>query len=339
VIHPDQPPARRFPLAVVRFPLAVVATLTLLPLAACSAPSAAPPSAAPHSATPTISGPTSSAPTGPTPTQGSPAPAVDPRFARLEASFDARLGVYAVDTGTGRTVEHRADERFGDASTFKALAAGAVLAGTTTAELDQVVRYTSADLVAHSPITERHVRDGMTLRAVADAAVRYSDNTAGNLLLHRLGGPHGFEAALRALGDRTTEAARVETALNDVRPGDDRDTSTPRALATDLRAYTLGDALSAEDRAVLIGWLRNNTTGAKLIRAGVPAGWAVGDKTGTGAFGTRNDIAVVWPPDGAPIVLAILSDRNEAEAEPDDSLIAQAATVATAALRPPPATR
>lgn len=257
-----------------------------------------------------------------------------PDFERLEARFAARLGVFGVDTGSGRAVAHRADERFAYASTFKALAAAAVLADTTTAELDQVVRYAEDDLVRHSPVTGKHVGTGMTLRAIAEAAVRYSDNTAGNLLLERLGGPEGFERALRRLGDRVTDPERTETSLNEARPGDERDTSTPRALATDLRAYAVGDALGEEDRAVLVGWLRGNTTGDKLIRAGTPAGWQVGDKTGSGGYGTRNDIAVLWPPGGAPIVLAILSSRDQRDAEYDDALIAEAAKLAIGALRP-----
>ncbi|MFF4878716.1 class A beta-lactamase [Micromonospora sp. NPDC000668] len=297
---------------------AVVAT-TALALAACSATEG-----------PTVS--PSNSPSSPVATAPS-APAAKPDFALLEAEFDARLGVYAIDTGTGRTVEHRADERFAYASTFKALAAAAVLDATSTAELNQVVRYTRADLVTHSPITERHAGKGMTLRELGDAAVRYSDNTAANLLLKRLGGPAGFERALRDLGDRVTDPERFETDLNEATPGDQRDTSTPRALATDLRAYVLGDALSAEDRTVLTTWLKGNTTGDKLIRAGVPAAWQVGDKTGSGGYGTRNDIAVVWPPDSAPIVLAILSTRDEKDAEYDDKLIAQAAKVTVETLR------
>ncbi|GAB4055299.1 class A beta-lactamase [Catellatospora paridis] len=255
-------------------------------------------------------------------------------FADLETRFDARLGVYAVDTGTGRFVEHRADERFAYASTYKALAAAAVLDATTAEELDRIVRYTAADLVTYSPVTEKNVQTGMTLRALADAAVRYSDNTAGNLLLDHLGGPDGFERALRDIGDQTTDAARHETELNEATPGDNRDTSTPRVLATDLRAYALGGDLADDDRTVLTDWLRGNTTGAKLIRAGVPAGWQVGDKTGAGSYGTRNDIAVVWPTDGAPIVLAVLSSRSQQDAKYDDALIAQAAAAAIGALRP-----
>ncbi|RKN48602.1 class A beta-lactamase [Micromonospora endolithica] len=294
------------------------ATLVLALLAGCAP------------GTPTA--PTSVTPSDVPPSSASAVP-VTVDFTPLEAEFDARLGVYAVDTGTGRTVAHRADERFAYASTFKALAAAAVLDATTTAELDEVVTFTRADLVAFSPVTGRHVDSGMTLRAVADAAVRHSDNTAGNLLLDRLGGPAGFERDLRELGDEVTEPARRETALNEAAPGDVRDTSTPRALATTLRAYAVGDALDVGDRAVLVDWLRRNTTGAKLIRAGAPDGWVVGDKTGTGGYGTRNDIAVLWPPDRAPIVLAVLSRRDARDADHDDALVARAAEVTLAALR------
>lgn len=263
-----------------------------------------------------------------------PASEVAADLERLEATFDARLGVYAVDTGTGCVVEYRADERFAYASTFKALAAAAVLADTTAAELDQVVGYSAEDLVVSSPITQQHLDTGMTLREVADVAVRYSDNTAGNLLLERLGGPDGLRQVLRDLGDEVTEPARWETELNAFTPGDVRDTSTPRALATNLAAYTVGDALSEEDRSVLVGWLVRNTTGDELIRAGVPDAWAVGDKTGAARYGTRNDIAVVWPPDGAaPIVLAVMSRRDEPDAEFDNALIAQATEVVISALQ------
>ncbi|MET7470849.1 class A beta-lactamase [Micromonospora sp. NPDC005222] len=262
----------------------------------------------------------------------SPVPA-PPELAALERRFDARIGVYAVDTGTGRTLAHRADERFAYASTCKALAAGAVLAATSDADRDRVVRYRRADLVAHSPVTERHVRTGMTLRAAAEAAVRHSDNTAGNLLFDALGGPAGFARALSDVGDRVTRPARTEPELNAATPGDERDTSTPRALAGSLRAYTLGDALRPADRELLLGWMRAGTTGSGLVRAGVPDGWQVADKSGTGGYGTRNDIAVVWPPGRAPIVLAVLSSRDSRDAKPDDALVAQAAKVAVTALR------
>ena len=257
---------------------------------------------------------------------------LDHEFRQLEKRFDARLGIYAIDTGTGRTVRYQADERFAYASTFKALAAAEVLDETTDAELEQVVRYSADDLVDYSPITEQHVAEGMTLRAIAEAAVRYSDNTAGNLLLEHLGGPERFEKELKGIGDKVTDAARYETDLNEATPGDPRDTSTARALTEDLREYAVDDALEPGDRDTLNGWLRGNTTGGELIRAGVPDGWVVGDKSGAAGYGTRNDIAVIWPPDRAPIVLAVLSSRDEQDASYDNALIAQATEVVIAQL-------
>lgn len=248
-------------------------------------------------------------------------------FAQLETQFDARVGVYAVDTGSGDECAYRADERFGFASTYKALAAAALLRDLPAGGLDRRVTFTASDLVTYSPVTEKYVATGMTVGEVADAAIRYSDNTAGNLLLRALGGPNGLDAALRKIGDSTTDSERFEPNLNQITPGDHRDTSTPRTLAADLRKYAVGTALSAEARKQLTNWLVGNTTGATLIRASVPSGWRVGDKTGAGDHATRNDIAVVWPTGRAPIVLAILSDRTAAEAKYDDALVAAAAKI------------
>ncbi|MGG1629804.1 class A beta-lactamase [Rossellomorea sp. NRS-1567] len=250
------------------------------------------------------------------------------KFIQLEKKFDARLGVYAIDTGTNRTVVYRPDERFAYTSTYKALAAGAVLQQSSIDKLDEVITYTKDDLVTYSPITEQHVDTGMTLREICDAAIRYSDNTAGNLLLQELGGPDGFENALRQIGDHVTEADRFETDLNSAIPGDIRDTSTARALATNLKAFTVDDVLPEDKRTLLTDWMRGNTTGDELIRAAVPKDWEVGDKTGAGDYGTRNDIAIVWPPNRDPIIIAILSSRDTEDAAYDNELIAKAAKVA-----------
>ena len=298
--------------------LAAAVALALLPLAACSTDD-----------DPTTAPAASSSAASPSPPVDA---ATEQAFADLEQRFGARLGVYAVDTGSGRSVEHGADERFAHASTFKALAAAVVLDRTSPAELEQVVPYDAADLVPYSPVTEERLGTGMTLGEVAEAAVRRSDNTAGNLLLEQIGGPQALDAALEEVGDDVTNVVRTEPELNDTAPGDDRDTSTPRALAADLRAYAVDDALAEEDRALLVEWMTGNATGAALVRAGVPEGWRVADKSGAAAYGTRNDIAVVWPPDGVPIVLAVLSDRTDPDAGYDDALVAEAARVAVAAL-------
>ncbi|MEV6905788.1 class A beta-lactamase [Amycolatopsis sp. NPDC051071] len=292
---------------------AALLALSVVSLAACSTPAPAQP-------------PTSSAAAvAPVSTAGR------ADFEKLEQSFSARLGVYAVDTATGREVAFRADERFAYASTHKAFSAGAVLKQTAIGDLDRTVTYTPKDLVADSPVTEKHVATGMPLRAVIDATLRYSDNTGGNLLFRELGGPAGLASALRAIGDTTTHVDRIEPALNDTAPGDLRDTSTARTLTVDLRAFALGDALPEDKRKILVDIMRANTTGDETIRAGVP-GWPVADKTGTAGYGTRNDIAVIWPPDRAPIVLSVLTDRKDKDAKIDNKLLAQATAVAVKAL-------
>ncbi|WNB85137.1 class A beta-lactamase [Cellulomonas sp. ATA003] len=266
-------------------------------------------------------------------------------YAALEAERGARVGVVVVEVGTGRTVEHRADERFGFASTHKALSVAALLDTLDPGELDRVVRWTAADLVPHSPVIERHVGDGLTWREVAAAAVTESDNTAANLVLDRLGGPAGFQRWLRDLGDDVTRSDRVEPALNDVGPGEERDTSTPRALAADVRALlvdggpaaadgarTGAGGLTPEQRDLLTGWMRESTTGAGLVRAGVPDGWDVAGKSGGGPFGIRNDVAVVRTPDGTTLVAAVLTSRDARDAASDDALVARATQVAVEAL-------
>ncbi|GAB2905086.1 class A beta-lactamase [Streptomyces mayteni] len=254
-------------------------------------------------------------------------------FAALEREFDARLGVYALDTGTGREVEYRADDRFAFASTFKSLAVGATLQRYGVEGMDQVVEYSADDIVPNSPVTENFVETGMSLRELSAATLWYSDNTAANLLFDALDGPEGLEAALEELGDDVTEMDRYEPELSDAVPGDIRDTSTPRALAGSLRAYLLGDALEREERELLTTWMATNTTGETLIDAGVPDGWTVADKSGTAGYGGRNDIAVLWPEDGGnPIVMAVLSSRDQEGATRDDALIARAATAAVAGL-------
>ena len=286
---------------------AILGAALLLPLAGCAAPATAPPAPVP-----------STAPPGPLPTD---------RLIELERRFDARLGVYALDTGTGRELAHRGDERFAMCSVFKALAAAAVLHRTPPEYLDKRVQFTQADLVDPSPVAAQHVADGMTIRELCDAAVRYSDNTAGNLLLADLGGPAEITAFARSLGDDVTRLDRTEPELNSAIPGDERDTTTPRAIAGSFRALVLGDHLDPADRDLFTQWLVGNKTGDERIRAGMPPGWRVGDKTGTGSYGTANDVAILWPPGAAPIALAVLTSRATEDATRDNALLAEAAAV------------
>ncbi|MDY0853997.1 class A beta-lactamase BlaIII [Bacillus thuringiensis] len=248
-------------------------------------------------------------------------------FAKLEKEFDAKLGIYALDTDTNHTVTYHSNERFAFASTSKSLAVGALLRQNSIEALDERITYTREDLSNYNPITEKHVDTGMTLKELADASVRYSDSTAHNLILKKLGGPSAFEKILREIGDTVTNSERFEPELNEVNPGETHDTSTPKAIAKTLQSFTLGTVLPSEKRELLVDWMKRNTTGDKLIRAGVPKGWEVADKTGAGSYGTRNDIAVIWPPNKKPIVLAILSNHDKEDAKYDDKLIAEATKI------------
>ncbi|MBO0985749.1 class A beta-lactamase [Rathayibacter sp. SD072] len=256
------------------------------------------------------------------------APAIGAALDALEAEYDARIGLVAVDTGDERILEHRADERFRFASSSKALAAGALLARTGPEDLERVVTW--SDVVDHSPVTGPATASGLPLGEVAEAAVRVSDNTAHNAVLEELGGPAGLQEALRGLGDDVTRVDRLEPELNTSTP-DGLDTGTARSLSADLRALLLGGALDPDDRDLLREWMSGNTTGDALVRAGAPAGWTVLDKSG-GAGGLRTDLALVERPDAAPIVIAVLTERDDPAQDYDDALVARAAAIALDAL-------
>jgi beta-lactamase class A len=256
----------------------------------------------------------------------------DADFAAIEASSDARVGVYVRDTATGRTVTWRSGERFPFASTIKAPLAGAVLQRVSPSDLSRVVRFDQADLVPNSPVTEQHVDDGMPLRDVLDAALRFSDNTAANLLFEQIGGPAGLDRALDALGDQVTDPQRLEPDLNTAVPGEARDTTTPRAIATTVGAYLLDETLPADDRELLRSLMVTNTTGDDLIRAGVPDDWVVADKTGGAAYGVRNDVAVAFPPGRGPVLIAVMTRRGQADDPYDDAVVAEATRIAVGAL-------
>ncbi|SDG21987.1 beta-lactamase class A [Klenkia brasiliensis] len=287
----------------------------VLALAGCGAPAATSP------------GPPSSGRSSSTPSSSSAAPAAAELAGvdALEAAYAARVGVWALDTGTGQVLEHRADERFAHASTLKLLLVGLLLDRVPDAELDAVVPIGADDVLEYAPVTSQHVGTGLPLRELMAAAITVSDNTAANLLVARLGGPAQVQAALRELGNPTTRVDRVEPDLNEALPGDPRDTSTPADLGATVQQLVLGDVLAPDRRALLQQWLRENTTGDAAIRAGVPEGWEVGDKTGSGGYGTRNDVAVVQPDDGgAPLVVVLLTDRGVPDADADDGLLADA---------------
>ena len=251
------------------------------------------------------------------------------RLSELETTFAGRLGVVAINTGNGDVLSYRGDEAFPLCSTFKAMLAAAILQRSvlTPELLEKRITYRKSDLVTYSPVTEKHVQDGMTVTELCAATVQYSDNSAANLLLKLLDGPEGLTTFARSIGDQHFRLERWETELNSAIPGDLRDTTTPLAMARSLQRLVIGDALPHMQREQLQAWLRGNTTGATRIRAGVPAAWQVGDKTGTGDYGTTNDVAVLWPPGKAPVVLTVYLTQNSKDASPRNETLAAATRV------------
>jgi beta-lactamase class A len=245
----------------------------------------------------------------------------------MERSSGGRLGV-AVMQADGRLEGHRLDERFPMCSTFKWLAAAHVLHRVDGGldRLDRRIPIHQDALLAHSPITSRHVgRTGMTLGELCRAAITVSDNAAANLILASFGGPEGLTRYARDLGDELTRLDRWEPELNEAAPGDPRDTTTPRAMATLIRAALIGDALSPRSRAQLARWLEATQTNGQRLRADLPSGWRMGSKTGTGEHGSTNDTGIFWPPGRPPIVVAVYLTESEANEAARNGAVAQIA--------------
>ncbi|GAA3119190.1 class A beta-lactamase BlaA [Planomonospora alba] len=259
---------------------------------------------------------------------------VGERLRELEISYQGRIGAFAIDTGTGRTISYRGGERFPSRSTFKAILCGAILAKARTTDpglLNRTLRWTAQEVVTDSPITGKpeNIENGMTAERLCHAAITVSDNTAGNVLLKQIGGPAGLTRYYRSLGDPVGRLDRWEPQLNEWKPGEKRDTVKPAFMARSLQKLTVGGVLHPQDRRRLTGWLRDSTTGAERIRKGLPQDWIVGDKTGgaAGAYAPGSDIAVAWPPSGAPLIIAVYTNRDDPAATVDNSVIAKTATL------------
>lgn len=269
------------------------------------------------------------------------APAADfsKRMVALEAEHGGRLGVVAIGLENVPELAHRGDERFALCSTFKLLLAAAVAARVDAGKesWDRKISYSQADLLEYAPITGKpeNVKAGvMTVADLCGAAMQWSDNTAANLLLKSMGGPDALTAFLRTLGDTTSRLDRMEPDLNTNLPDDPRDTTTPRAMATTMKKLLLGEALSGKSKQRLIGWLVENKTGDKRLRAGLPADWKVGDKTGTGQNGAANDVAIFWPPGKPPIIVAVYFSESKATPAERDQVLAEVAHAIHAAFFP-----
>lgn len=249
-------------------------------------------------------------------------------LAKLEAMSGGRLGLFVRDTATGQQAGWRSQERFPLCSTFKTLLAGHALNEVQRGRLplDRTFQYRKADLVPWSPITEKHVDTdaGMTLQQLCEAAVVVSDNTAANLLLKATGGPEGLTAWLRLMGDHQTRLDRFEPELNTAVKSDERDTTTPAAMLGSLQKLLIGTVLPEAERNLLLQWLMASRTGDKRLRAGMPADWKAGGKTGSGENGTANDTLIVWPtPKAKPLLVTAYFTGSQLDAAERDAVLAQ----------------
>ncbi|EKN4919558.1 class A beta-lactamase BlaA [Yersinia enterocolitica] len=249
---------------------------------------------------------------------------VDKQLAELERNANGRLGVAMINTGNGTKILYRAAQRFPFCSTFKFMLAAAVLDQSQSQPnlLNKHINYHESDLLSYAPITRKNLAHGMTVSELCAATIQYSDNTAANLLIKELGGLAAVNQFARSIGDQMFRLDRWEPDLNTARPNDPRDTTTPAAMAESMNKLVLGDALRPAQRSQLAVWLKGNTTGDATIRAGAPTDWIVGDKTGSGDYGTTNDIAVLWPTKGAPIVLVVYFTQREKDAKPRRDVLA-----------------
>ncbi len=262
-------------------------------------------------------------------------PEVEPRLAEIERRTGGRLGVALVDSEGRLLISHRAEERFAMCSTFKLPLAGMILEGAEKGRwrLDEALPVGRGDMLSNSPISEQHLAAGrITMGAAAAGIVTHSDNSGSNLLLRRVGGPEAFTAWLREKGDQATRLDRFELGLNENAASDPRDTTMPLAMARTTQGLVYGDLLSPAGREVLAGWMSATRTGVRRIRAGLPAGWPAGDKTGT--CGTAyNDVAWFHSASGLGVVLAVYLDRPTVSGTEAEAAIADVARFAEEVLR------
>lgn len=247
---------------------------------------------------------------------------------KLEKSFDGKIGVYAIDTNNNQILAYRADERFPVQSTAKLIAVSALLKQSNDDKeiLNEKIHYTRNDLMFWHPVTGQYVSNGMTLQALSEAAISYSDNVAANLIMKKLGGPKFVTDFAHSIGNQSFNIEHYEGNLNS-NPKDKQDTSTPKDMAMSTQKLILGKVLTPSQRTQLVEWMKNDTVGYKRIRSGVPMGWVVADKTGSGNYGIANDIGILWSPICKPIVLAIYTMRTKQDAKPQDEIVASTTNI------------
>lgn len=245
--------------------------------------------------------------------------AIDLDLSALEARHGGRLGVSVLTEG--KRADWRGDERFVYCSTFKMYLAAATLLRVQAGQerLDRAVPVTQADMIPHAPITQPAVGSTLTIEQLMKGTVEVSDNPAANILIREMGGLEPFRAFYRGLGDDSTRVDRLEPEMN--RQDGDKDTITPDQSVQNIqRLLVAADTpLDAASKTLLMRWLVDTPTGQGRIKAGVPAGWTVAHKTGTGGYGPVNDIGLILPPNAAPIAIAVYfhatKDSTDAQRE------------------------
>lgn len=250
------------------------------------------------------------------------------KLENLEKDFNGKMGVYAIDTNSNQIIARRANERFPVQSTMKLIGVAAILKESHHSKnlLHEKIHYTKDDLISWHPVTGKYVKNGMTLEALSEAAISYSDNPAINLIMKKFGGPTFVTNFAHSIGNKTFNVEHYDGDLNS-NPEDSHDTSTPKDMAISVQKLTLGNILTKSERDQLVTWMRNNTTGYKRIRSGVPGGWVVADKTGSGNYGIANDIGILWSPLCKPIVVAIYTVRNKQDAKWREDVIAETTSI------------
>jgi beta-lactamase class A len=248
---------------------------------------------------------------------------INNKFHSIEHEYHLKIGVYALDTNNGNVITYHANDRFPFQSTCKFMGVSALLAQESHSPLLQKkVLIRPQDILFWHPISGKYVNQYVTLQTLAEGALSYSDNPAINIIISQLGGLKSINQFARSIGNSSFKMEHLEINLNS-NPEKDADSSTPQDMGLSVQKILLGSALSAENKALLVDWMMNNTTCYKRIRAGVPLGWAVADKTGSGSYGIANDIGIAWSPACKPIVLSIFTISDKSNAQPNDEVIAK----------------
>ncbi|MGY0216369.1 class A beta-lactamase [Endozoicomonadaceae bacterium StTr2] len=250
--------------------------------------------------------------------------AVERDIVGIEKALSARVGVTVLDTGNNRVWNYKGNEKFPMASTFKTVACAKLLSDADSGKtaLDSTVTVRQKDIVTYSPVTEKYIGKKLSLREVCSATMLTSDNTAANIVLNAVGGPAAVTTFFQAAGDNTSRLDRFEPQLNEGVPGDERDTTTPNAIAHTLNTLLFGNVLSTDSRQQLKAWMVNNQVTGNLLRSVLPEGWRIADRSGAGGYGTRNITAVVWPQDQPPVIISIYLSQTQASfAERNEAIV------------------